>query len=80
MQRKSEYFSSLSASAKDKYERKEMATDLKVDPYSIERWHEDAEVFPRLLNSGSDIMIIIFNCYAKRIHSRSYKCVICLKL
>ena len=48
MQRKSEYFSSLSASAKDKYERKVMATGLKVDPYSIERWHGDAEVFPEV--------------------------------
>ena len=40
MEHKSEYSSSLSASAKDRYERKVMATGLKVDPYSIECWHK----------------------------------------
>ena len=35
-----------------------MATGLKVDLYSIERWHEDSEVFPEV-NSGSDMMIYL---------------------
>ena len=57
MERKSEYFSSLSASTKDRYERKVIATGLKVDPYSIERWHEDSEVFPEV--NWSDMMIYL---------------------
>lgn len=48
MEHKSEYFSSLSASAKGRYERKVMATGLGVDPYCIERWHDDSEVFPKV--------------------------------
>ena len=48
MERKSEYFSSLSASAKDRYEKKVVATRLGIDPYSIERWREDLEAFPEV--------------------------------
>ena len=67
MERKSEYFSSLSASAKDRYEKKVMATGLKVDPYSIERWHEDSEVFPKVNWSDmlrqANTLAKLYRCY-----------------
>ena len=57
MERKSEYFSSLSASAKDRYERKVVATRLGIDPYTIECWREDLEVFPEV-NCSDMIMYL----------------------
>jgi len=32
-----------------------MAMELGIDPYSIERWHEDSEVFPEV--TWSDMIL-----------------------
>ena len=57
MERKSEYFSSLLASAKQRYERKVISTGLKIDPYSIEHWDENSKVFPEI--NLSDMIIYL---------------------
>ena len=46
MERKSEYFSNLSATSRIRYERKVTSAGLSTDPYCIEQWYEDLESFP----------------------------------
>ena len=53
--KKSEYFSSLSITAQQQYERKIINTCLTVDPYAIESWTREPEVVPKL--HYSDLML-----------------------
>ena len=48
MERKSEYFSNLSAASRIRYESKVTSVGLSKDPYRIEQWYEDLESFPEV--------------------------------
>ena len=53
--RMSEYLSSLSDEAKQRYESKVAGTGLSIDPYVIDDWTQDPETIPRL--AWSDVML-----------------------
>ena len=57
MERKSEYFSALSAASKARYEKKVVSTGLGTDPYSIERWNEYLDSFPEI--NWSDMIVYL---------------------
>lgn len=57
MERKSEYFSALSATSRARYENKVVAAGLTTDPYCIERWHEDLDSLPEV--NWSDMIVYL---------------------
>ena len=61
---KSEYFSALSAASRARYEKKVIAAGLTTDPYCIEQWHEDSDIFPEV--NWSDMIVYLTASYAKR--------------
>jgi len=48
MERQSEYFSGLSSLARERYKQKVTKAGLSIDPYCIERWHEQLESSPEV--------------------------------
>ena len=57
MERKSEYFSALSATSRARYERKVIAAGLTTDPYCIEQWHEYLDSLPEV--NWSDMIVYL---------------------
>ena len=55
MNQLSDYFSTLSSEAKERYEAKIVCTGLKIDSYVIEDWNEAPEEVPDV--RWSDIML-----------------------
>lgn len=48
MERKSEYFTSLSAASRLRYEQKVINSGLQIDPYTIQEWLEAPEIIPSI--------------------------------
>ena len=46
MERKSEYFTGLSAASRLRYEQKVINSGLQIDPYTTEDWLEAPEIIP----------------------------------
>ena len=73
MERKSEYFTSLSKEAQIRYEEKVVVRGLKIDPYAIESWTEAPEVIPDV--HWSDMMLYMiatpspYTCEAIKVSS-----------
>lgn len=57
MDRKSEYFSNLSATSRIRYETKVTSAGLSIDPYCIEQWCENLESFPEV--HWSDMIVYL---------------------
>ena len=55
MELTSEYYSTLSDEAKERYESKVAKVGLKIDPYKLIRWDSNPDVIPDI--TWSDMMI-----------------------
>ena len=55
MESSSQYFRDLSAVSRERYKEKLASTGLKDDPYTIEDWKENPDVFPDV--QWSDLVV-----------------------